>query len=165
MCCWNHLLIPPELKRNARRKSSMEITQVGYILFWTNPRRSIPTATYLPSHKPSQLNEQDMQGTPGESKDEHTSDVLPWTPTHGHTSIDRPVKIYIHQYYADTWCCLEDLPRVKDWRWIERVEGICALIMLMMMINFKWLWYFRRLNANGLLSKPSSKPDREYQAG
>ena len=31
-------------------------------------------------------------------------------PKHGYISIGWPGKTYIHQLYADTGCCLEDLP-------------------------------------------------------
>ena len=31
------------------------------------------------------------------SKDKLTSDILLWTPTHGHTNVSRPAKTYIHQ--------------------------------------------------------------------
>ena len=61
-----------------------------------------------------------MLGTIGEL----ISNVLLWTPTHGHTSVDRLAKTYIHQLYADTGCCLEDLLRAmadRD-RWQDRIK-------------------------------------------
>ena len=45
-----------------------------------------------------------------ESKDELISDFLRWIPTHEHTSVGWPAKIYIHQLCANTGCCLENLP-------------------------------------------------------
>ena len=40
------------------------------------------------------------------------SDVLPWTPTHGHTCVGQIVKAYIHFINVDTEYCLKELPRV-----------------------------------------------------
>ena len=50
------------------------------------------------------------------------SNVLQWTPTHEHTSIDRPAKTYIGRLYPDTGCHVGDLPSVMtDWnRWRKR---------------------------------------------
>ena len=36
------------------------------------------------------------------NKDELISDILLWTPTHGHTSDGQPAKTYIHQFCAAT---------------------------------------------------------------
>ena len=41
------------------------------------------------------------------SKEKLISKIL-WTPTHGHTSVAQPAKTYIHQFCADTRCCLEE---------------------------------------------------------
>ena len=47
------------------------------------------------------------------SKNKLQSDVLLWTPTHGHTSVGQPAKIYIHQLLcADPRCTLEDLLKI-----------------------------------------------------
>ena len=58
------------------------------------------------------------------SKDELINDVLRWTPTHGHTNVDRPAKTYIHQLCEDTRCLLEDLPRAMadEDGWRKRVS-------------------------------------------
>ena len=37
-------------------------------------------------------------------------DVLLRTPSHGHTSVDRPTRTYLQQLYTDAECSLEDLP-------------------------------------------------------
>ena len=42
--------------------------------------------------------------------DKFISNVLQWTPTHGHTSVGRPVKTYINQLCANTGCYQVDLP-------------------------------------------------------
>ena len=53
-------------------------------------------------------------------KDEIVSDVLLWTPKHGHSSKGRPHKTFIKQLCEDTKCNIEDLPRAmedrKGWR-------------------------------------------------
>ena len=43
------------------------------------------------------------------SKEKHTTNILLWTPTHGHTSVSRPAKSYIHWLCVDTGWCLENL--------------------------------------------------------
>ena len=45
------------------------------------------------------------------SKYKHISDILLWTPTHGHTSVGQPAKAPIHQLCADTGYYQEDLSR------------------------------------------------------
>ena len=75
----------------------MWTTQGCYLLFWTNlgnttRQNSNYTATYLSSLKPSKYDEQYFQ----RCKDVLISDILLWTPIHGHTSVGRLVKTYIH---------------------------------------------------------------------
>ena len=56
-----------------------------------------------------------------ENKDKRISNILLWTPTHGHISVGLPAKTYIHHLCVDTRCSLEDLPRTmadRD-RWQE----------------------------------------------
>ena len=62
------------------------------------------------------------------SKHKLVSNICQWTPMHGHTSVDWPLK---HQLCGDTGCCLENLPRVmanRD-RWWKGVKGICPVGM------------------------------------
>ena len=56
------------------------------------------------------------------SKNELISDVLQWTPSHGHVFVGRPAWIYQQQLCTDTGCWLEDLSEVMDDRdeWWER---------------------------------------------
>ena len=58
-------------------------------------------------------------------KDEHISDVLRWTLSHGCASVGRPTWTYLQQLCTDTGCCLEYLLEVKDgWdEWREREGG------------------------------------------
>ena len=60
------------------------------------------------------------------AKSKLISDVLLWTPTPERTSVDWPVKTYIHLLCVDTGCLLEDLPVAltdRD-RWFERLKWI-----------------------------------------
>ena len=50
-----------------------------------------------------------MLNTVGEDK--LISDVLEWTPTHGHTSVGLQSENYIHQFCADTECDVVELLR------------------------------------------------------
>ena len=63
------------------------------------------------------------------SKDEIISDVLLWTPKHGHIRVGRPYKTYIEQICEDIGCQPEDLPRAMEDRadWRERVWKIRAI--------------------------------------
>ena len=73
------------------------------------------------------------------SRDELISDVVLWTPTHGHAKAGRPARTYIQQLCEDTGCCLEDLPEVMNDRekWRERVRDIHATST----IWWWWRWY------------------------
>ena len=70
------------------------------------------------------------------SKDDLISDVLIWTQTHGHTSFEPPVRIYLHQHCADNGGNLEDLLGAMDDGnlWKERVREICAISVI-------WWWW------------------------
>ena len=51
------------------------------------------------------------------SKDELVSDVLLWTPSHGHAKVGRPARTYIQQLCANMRCSPEDLPEaMDDWK-------------------------------------------------
>ena len=62
------------------------------------------------------------------SKNEVISDVLLWTPNHGHNRVGRPYKTFIKQLCEDTGCQPEDLPHAMNDRdgWRERVRRIRA---------------------------------------
>ena len=86
-----------------------------------------PTKQQLYGHLPlikqtSQVRRIRHSGHYWQNKDKLISDVLLWTPTHGHTSIGRPAKTYKHQLCAGTGCSLEDLLGAMDNRdgWLER---------------------------------------------
>ena len=42
------------------------------------------------------------------------SDILLWTPSHGHCSVGRPTRTYFQQLCADIQCSLENLPKAMD---------------------------------------------------
>ena len=62
------------------------------------------------------------------SRDEHISDVLLWSHTHGYAKAGWPARTYIQQLCEDTGCCPEDLPEAMNDRekWWERVRDIRA---------------------------------------
>ena len=84
------------------RKSYMETTHECY---FEQILEGTPAATYLLSHKPSKTNK-----TCRRSKAKFINNILLWTPTYRCINLGWPAKTYIHQFCADTRCCLEDLP-------------------------------------------------------
>ena len=72
------------------------------------------------------------------SRDEHISDVLLWTPTHGRAKAGWPAWTYIQQLCEDTGCSPEDLPEAMNDRekWRERVRDIRATSTTW------WWWWF-----------------------
>ena len=63
------------------------------------------------------------------------SNVLLWAPTHGHTNIVRPTRIYIHHFCVGTRCSWEDLPGLMgDWMDNKRVRELCA-------VRVTWWWW------------------------
>ena len=127
----------------------MGTTQECYML-WTNPgsstlQNSDYMDTYLPSHKPSNENKLDSEYC-WWSKSQLISNILLWTPTHGHTSTDWPADNYILRLCVGTGCRLEDLPRViedRDGLW-EKVKGIHAVLLLWWWsLLEKQNWYYR----------------------
>ena len=72
------------------------------------------------------------------SRDELISDVLLWTPTHGHAKAGRPAQTYIQQLCEDMGCSPEELPEAMNDRekWWEMVRDIRATSTTW------WWWYF-----------------------
>ena len=68
------------------------------------------------------------------SKDEHRSNVHQWTSKYGHTRVCQRLNNYIDQLCANTWYCLEDLPKVMTNKdiWPKR-EGRQKVIDILMM--------------------------------
>ena len=94
------------------------------------------------------------------SRDELISDVLQWTPLHGHAKTGRPAETYILQVCADTGCSPEDLPEAMDDRegWRERVRDIrvdsalfCATIWRdsILLLLFTPVVFFQSVLADG----------------
>ena len=95
--------------------------------------RQHPTKQLLYGHLPPITNAIKIRRTKHaghcwRSKDELTSDVLQWTPSHGRAKAGRPAQTYIQQLCADTGCSPEDVPEAMYDRvgWRERVRDICA---------------------------------------
>ena len=114
--------------------------QECFELYWRNPGWNIPqsnfcTATYLPSFENIQIRRTGHAGHCWRSKDEHISDVLLWTPSHGQANLGRPDRTYY--LCMDTELSLEDLPEVMDNRdvWQERVREIRAS-------RTTWWWWW-----------------------
>ena len=65
------------------------------------------------------------------SKNKLRSDIFSWTPKNGHTNVGGPARTYLHQFYTDTRCSLEDLLGAMDNRdgWRERVRELSAISM------------------------------------
>ena len=100
-CQYYCVVALPGLLRNIYRNSWMGNTQKCHVLFWTNTGRTPPPpekavgvqqfAHYLINH-PSKK-EQDILGTTWEVSTKLISNVLLWTPTHGHTNFGRHCKV------------------------------------------------------------------------
>ena len=103
---------------NVWRKSLTAITQECCELYWTSPRGKTvavwPPTTYYENY---QLDEPDMRDC-WRSKDELTSDILRWIPSHGRAKEVRSARTYIQQL-----CRLDDLLGTMDNRdgWREKV--------------------------------------------
>ena len=81
--------------------------------------RQHPTKQQLYGHLPPitttiQVRRTRYAGHCWRSRDEHISDRLLWTPSHGRAKAERPVRTYIQQLCADAGCELEDLPEAMD---------------------------------------------------
>ena len=63
------------------------------------------------------------------------TNILAWTPTHGHTSTGWPAKTYMHQLCADTLYSQENSPRARAYkeRWWVKVKWNYA-------VNRSWCW-------------------------
>ena len=60
------------------------------------------------------------------SRDKLISDVLLWTPSHGHAKAGRPARTYVQHLYEDTGCSHGDLLEARNDRegWRELVKDI-----------------------------------------
>ena len=90
------------------------------------------------------------------SKDELMSNVLPWTPSHGHASVGRPTRTY-QQLWTDIWCRLENLPGAMDDRqgwWAARHDDAVDDIHIYLFLRTSRIWR----KPNFKLSFPSPRP-------
>ena len=112
-----------EARRQLHKNAASNLEQV----------RQHPTRHQLYGHLPPitktiQVRRTRHAGHCWRSRDELISDVLLWTPSHGHAKAGRPARTYIQQLCEDTGCCPEDLPEAMNDRekWRERVRDIRA---------------------------------------
>ena len=103
--------------------------------------RQHPTKQQLCSHQPPitetiKIRRTRHAGHCWRNWDEHVSDVLRWTPSHGRAKTGRPARTYIQQLCADTGCSPEDLPKAIDDRvvWRDRIRNIRA-------DSVTWWWW------------------------
>ena len=95
--------------------------------WWQHPTRHQLYGHLPPITKTIQVRRTRHAGHYWRSRDEHISDVLLWTPTHGRAKAGRPARTYIQQLCEDTGYP-EDLSEAMNDRekWRERVRDIRA---------------------------------------
>ena len=110
--------------------------------WWQHPTRHQLYGHLPPITKTIQVRWTRHAGHCWRSRDELISDVLLWTPTHGHAKAGWPARTYIQRLCEDTGCCPEDLPEAMNDRekWRERVRDIRATSMT-------WWWWWVRMNS------------------
>ena len=97
--------------------------------------RQHPTKQQLYGHQPSitkiiKIRRTRHAGHCWRSRDEHISDVLLWTLSHGRTKAGRPARTYIQKLCTDAGCSLEDLPEaMDDWEGGVSRWGISMLLV------------------------------------
>ena len=115
---------------------------------WQHPTRHQLYGHLPPITKTIQVRRTRHAGHCWRSGDELISDVLLWTPTHGHAKVGRPARTYIQQLCEDMGCCPEDLPEAMNDRekWREKVRDIRATSTTW------WWWYIYIYNKNTIYS-------------
>ena len=71
---------------------------------------------FIPIFKTIQIRLTSHVGHCWRSKDKLMSDVLQWTPSHGHASVGQPTSTYLQQVCTNTGCSVEDLLGAIDYR-------------------------------------------------
>ena len=96
-------------------------------------RRQHPTKQQLYGHLPPttktiKVRRARHAGHCKRSRDEHISDVLLWTPSHGWAKAGWLARTYVQRLCVDTECSPVDLPEAMDERegWRERARDIRA---------------------------------------
>ena len=82
-------------------------------MFSTNPGSNTQKSAVVQPHTSHPRNQRPA-GHCWRSKDELRSDILLWTPTHGHTSVGQPAMTFIHWLCVDTGCSQENIPEAID---------------------------------------------------
>ena len=122
-----------EARRQLHKNATCNLKQV----LAATPHKTPTVWPPTPIKKKIQVRRTRHAGHCWRSRDELISDVLLWTPTHGHAKAGRPARTYIQQLCEDTGCCPEDLPRAMNDReeWRERVRDIRATSVI-------WWWWW-----------------------
>ena len=123
-------------------KNLTAITQEYCEQYWTCPGGNIPTKQKLNGHLPPITKTIQVRRTRHarhcwRCKDEHISDILPWTPLHEWAKAGRPARTYIQQLCADTGCNLEDLPGAMDDR-----DGCREKVREIRVGSVTWCWWW-----------------------
>ena len=110
-------------KRMEKKLDGNYTRMLRVILNKFTQKSSICTATYHPSRKLSR-----HAGHCWRSRDELTTDVLLWIPSHGRAKSGRQARTFIQQLCKETGCSPEELPEAMNDReeWRERVRDIRA---------------------------------------
>ena len=112
--------------------------------WWQHPTKQQLYGHLPPITKTIQVRQTRHAGHCWRSRDELISDVLLWTPSHGHAKAGRPARSYIQQLCEDMRCCPGGLPEAMNDRegWWERVRDIRADG------TTRWWWWWVLINYN-----------------
>ena len=99
-----------------------------YIVWRQHPTKQQMYGHLPPIMKTIQVKQNRHAGHCRRSRGELLSDVLLWTPSHGHAKAGWSARTYIQQLCEDTWCSSGDLPEAMNDRkgWRDRVWHIHA---------------------------------------
>ena len=106
-----------DANKTLREKARWELHKIATSYFEPT-QETTPHETTAVWPLPISKNIQVRQTTHAEhcwrSENKLFSYVLLCTPIHGHTSVGRPARTYLHQLYANTGCSFKDLPGAID---------------------------------------------------
>ena len=120
---WMHHLNADKVLREKPDGNWTRMLQAIINVSWNQqPTKQLLYSNLPPISKTIQIRRTRHGGHCWRSKNEHLSDVLPWTLLHGHA---RPTGTYLQQLCTDTGCSLEDLLEATDIgvEWRDRESG------------------------------------------
>ena len=88
-----------------------------YVTHWTNPGSNLPQKSNC---KTTRIRWTRHAGLYWRRKDEHISDVLPWTPSHGRECFGRPTRTYL----VSSVRTQDVIEKTCRKRWIIRTDGV-----------------------------------------